>query len=102
MFAESPEVQVTRTLDDFVSQNTNNTGAGEESALKHAVIAFGSNVGDRFANIEKALQTLEDGSETKIVDTSFLYETDAMYVEDQARFINGACAVSLTIYEREA
>jgi 7,8-dihydro-6-hydroxymethylpterin-pyrophosphokinase len=50
-------------------------------------------VGDRVANIEGALNFLEQKSDVKIVDTSFLYETLPMYVHDQPRFINGACLV---------
>jgi 7,8-dihydro-6-hydroxymethylpterin-pyrophosphokinase len=50
-------------------------------------------VGDRVANIEGALEFLEQKSDVKIVDTSFLYETLPMYVHDQPRFINGACLV---------
>lgn len=81
---------------------------------KHvATLAFGSNLGDRFANIEHALRFLEDGptiaacgirlvdavsSEPQVVimDTSFLYETAPMYVEDQPLFVNGTCLVSST------
>ncbi|KAI0032075.1 Dihydropteroate synthase [Vararia minispora EC-137] len=65
---------------------------------KIAAIAIGSNVGDTFANIEAALRLLEDpalvssrpGARAEIVNTSFLYETEPMYVADQPRFINGA------------
>jgi 7,8-dihydro-6-hydroxymethylpterin-pyrophosphokinase len=45
------------------------------------------------ANIEGALEFLEQKSDVKIVDTSFLYETLPMYVQDQPRFVNGACLV---------
>lgn len=41
------------------------------------------------------LRLLESGdSKINVVDTSFLYETEPMYVEDQLRFVNGACLVS--------
>lgn len=71
-----------------------------------AAIALGSNLGDRFANIEQALRLLEapthlcdapivgDNAEVYIVDTSFMYETAPMYVTDQPSFINCACMVS--------
>jgi hypothetical protein len=81
----------------------------EKEDEKHvAAIAFGSNLGDRLANIEHALRLLEDpetmilGGETLssksswktyIVNTSFLYETSPMYVHDQPDFMNGACLV---------
>ena len=73
-------------------------------SLPHrAAIAIGANVGDRFANIECALRLLETSSpDTErskaaqrivVVDTSFMYETTPMYVEDQPLFINCACMV---------
>lgn len=59
-------------------------------------LALGSNVGDRVANIEGALSYLEQTSDVRIVDTSFLYETAPMYIADQPKFINGACLVRLS------
>lgn len=61
------------------------------------VLALGSNLGDRFGNIERALRTLESQYSVKIIDTSFLYESNPMYVTEQPDFINGACIVGLTI-----
>lgn len=68
-----------------------------------AAIALGSNLGDRFANIEAALRLLERPdrrfsdndaySYLSIVNTSFLYETEPMYVTDQPNFINCTCLV---------
>ena len=57
-------------------------------------IALGSNVGDRIANIELACQQMHDRG-IKVTRTSALYETKAMYLEDQQSFINGACEVSV-------
>ena len=56
-------------------------------------IALGSNVGDRIANTELACQRMHDRG-IKVTRTSALYETKAMYLEDQQSFINGACEVS--------
>ena len=72
--------------------------------LPHLVaIAIGANIGDRFQNIECALRLLEaPGADLEkwigsprvvVVDTSFMYETAPMYVEDQPKFINCACMV---------
>lgn len=97
VYASASEVQVTRTYDDFQLSPPSNS--------HKAVIALGSNVGDRFYNIEYALRLLEDPAKcipdvelgltpaVFVVDTSFLYETAPMYVTDQPAFINGACLV---------
>ena len=69
-----------------------------------AAIAIGSNLGDRFANIEAALRLLdqpelivanEQGTSPTLVviNTSFLYETAPSYVADQPNFLNCACIV---------
>lgn len=57
-------------------------------------VALGSNVGNRIEEIEKACRAIDEDPDMRIVDTSFLYETKPMYVEDQERFVNGACEVS--------
>ena len=56
-------------------------------------VALGSNVGDRIGNIESACQRMYSRG-IKVTRTSALYETKAMYLEDQQSFINGACEVS--------
>ncbi|KAK3678339.1 trifunctional dihydropteroate synthetase [Recurvomyces mirabilis] len=58
-----------------------------------AIIALGSNVGDRLEAIERACSAIDDGPDMRIVRTSNLYESEPMYVEDQARFLNGVCQV---------
>ena len=61
-----------------------------------AFIALGSNVGDRIGKIEEACREM-DRRNIKVLRTSSLYETAAMYVTDQHSFINGACEVSATM-----
>ncbi|KAB5588788.1 hypothetical protein CTheo_7775 [Ceratobasidium theobromae] len=100
MMADTAAVQITRTLADFrspiVSPPTPLAQAlafTPPSGQHVAILALGSNIGDRFINIERALQFLEKEG-VKIVDTSYLYETQAVYYQDQSPFINGACAIS--------
>lgn len=73
-----------------------------------AALALGSNLGDRFQNIEAALRCLEMlprlssspiSGTLNVVDTSFMYETAPMYVLSQPAFANCACLVSpIAIY----
>jgi dihydroneopterin aldolase/2-amino-4-hydroxy-6-hydroxymethyldihydropteridine diphosphokinase/dihydropteroate synthase len=128
--ADSAEIEITRDLSDYSSLSITNTKKArrdsrlarlisdiqppmdEKPHFRKVAIAFGSNLGDRFANIEYALRLLEypgkflavgDGIDQKdaeivIIDTSFLYETAPMYVTDQPSFVNGACLVRIPIH----
>ncbi|KAF2217745.1 hypothetical protein CERZMDRAFT_30863 [Cercospora zeae-maydis SCOH1-5] len=57
------------------------------------MIALGSNVGERVENIEVACKRIDADPDMKVLATSVLYETQAMYVEEQAAFVNGMCSV---------
>ena len=57
-----------------------------------AYIAFGSNLGDKEANLRRALELLiERGVE--IVKTSTFISTEPYGVTDQPQFLNGVCEV---------
>jgi 2-amino-4-hydroxy-6-hydroxymethyldihydropteridine diphosphokinase len=58
-------------------------------------IAFGSNIGNREANITNAFEALKQ--EMKILKRSALYETKPMYVEEQDWFLNGAAKVETNL-----
>ena len=60
-----------------------------------AMIAVGSNVGDRVGVIEKAFEEMSRRILT-LKSISPLYETAPMYVTDQPAFLNGACEVQST------
>ena len=61
-------------------------------------IALGSNIGDRVGNIRRAVNSLErEGVE--VVRTGRMYESEPMYVEDQARFVNTVIEVSFYLFE---
>jgi 2-amino-4-hydroxy-6-hydroxymethyldihydropteridine diphosphokinase/dihydropteroate synthase len=68
-------------------------GALSPSLPNHAFIALGSNIGDRFRAIEDACISIDEDDDMQIVETSPLYETAPMYVEDQGNFLNGVCKV---------
>ena len=130
--ADSAEIEITRDLVDYPFLSITDSARARDSRLAQLIsaiqppkdeklpsrvvaIAFGSNLGDRFANIELALRLLESpgkfldvgddvnqkDAEIAIVDTSFLYETAPMYVTDQPSFVNGACLVGLHASEHK-
>ncbi|CDR99276.1 related to multifunctional folic acid synthesis protein [Sporisorium scitamineum] len=71
-----------------------NKSTSFEQGWHVAAIALGSNVGDRAANIEAAVEALSQAKDCVLVDTSFLYETAPMYVLDQPKFLNAACRIA--------
>jgi 2-amino-4-hydroxy-6-hydroxymethyldihydropteridine diphosphokinase len=63
----------------------------------HAYVALGSNMGDRFEYLKKAIILLEGNEKIKVVNTSSIYETDPVGYEDQDQFLNMAVHVSTTL-----
>ncbi|KAI0060020.1 Dihydropteroate synthase [Artomyces pyxidatus] len=126
VFADAAEVEMVRSLRDYPTiaktkssplglasllSSITNAKVSSPTELHSATIAFGTNLGDRFANIEAALRLLEvperfiaghDIFQPRItvVNTSFLYETSPMYVTDQPKFMNGACIVATNLPPR--
>ncbi|GAA5904779.1 trifunctional dihydropteroate synthetase/dihydrohydroxymethylpterin pyrophosphokinase/dihydroneopterin aldolase FOL1 [Sporobolomyces salmoneus] len=103
MFAKHPSVQVTRSRSDFYpplvgtrSLSTSTSGSSREHS---AFIGLGTNLGDRVGNLMNALKELREiGKEdVKVVDTSFLYESEAMYHQDQDRFLNAAIEIKMNL-----
>jgi hypothetical protein len=65
------------------------------STMEHrAFIALGSNLGDRVSMIEEACKHMDQSGKVRLLRTSSLWETKAMYVLDQDKFVNGVCEVS--------
>ena len=66
---------------------------GSKVKTERVFIALGSNIGDRVGNIRRAVDSLEKEGQV-VVRTGRMYESEPMYVEDQARFINTVIEVS--------
>lgn len=74
--------------------------AGNVGRNRTVYLGIGTNLGNRVGNISRALKELEllncdvnGGGKTKVVDTSFLYESEAMYVKEQNNFLNAVIKV---------
>ena len=67
--------------------------------MVEAYVALGSNVGDREANIRRALELLS--SKAKLIAVSPLYETKPMYMEQQEWFLNGATKIETDLPPNE-
>ncbi|KAJ3319985.1 trifunctional dihydropteroate synthetase [Boothiomyces sp. JEL0866] len=72
----------------------------EADIINNAYLAVGSNLGDRHGNIQRAISELRSRN-IKVKDTSFLYETAPMYVEDQPKFLNAALLVETKLNPEE-
>ena len=80
---------------EYESSKVSKTSTVPKVFWSKAYIALGSNLGDRYGWIEKACQEMiKEG--IKVIRTSALYETEAMYVKEQDSFINGVCEVSIS------
>lgn len=74
-------------------QRTYSISAKSPKQRHRVFIALGSNMGDRFDTIERACRHLDVHDSISVRRTSGLWETKAMYVVDQADFLNGVCEV---------
>ena len=61
-----------------------------------AYVALGSNLGDKEANLRKALELLEERG-VEVVKTSSFICTEPYGVTDQPQFLNGVCEVRTSL-----
>ncbi len=75
-----------RSYTETRSHNSTITGRKRKYRV---TLAVGTNLGDRLQHLQRALRLLP----AQVLQTSFLYQTDPMYVTDQPVFWNGAVLV---------
>jgi len=68
--------------------------------VPRAIIAFGSNMGNRRENIQKALEKMEHIG-LNLIKTSTIIETEPYGYLDQDSFLNGACIVDTVFSPKE-
>ncbi len=69
--------------------------------MPRVYIALGGNLGDRRANLERAVERLRSDPDIDVVAVSSLRETDPVGLLDQPRFLNGALAAETSLGARE-
>jgi 2-amino-4-hydroxy-6-hydroxymethyldihydropteridine diphosphokinase len=69
--------------------------------VTQALIAFGGNVGDARATIDRAIATFCDGNDVKLLKRSSDYQTPPWGVEDQPPFINACLLIETALPPRE-
>ncbi|WVR05742.1 dihydropteroate synthase [Kwoniella sp. DSM 27419] len=97
----TPSISIHRVEADYRTHDvatTRSTGgySSTGSTGTRVIIAVGSNIGDRVDHIHRAVKMLEDNG-CRLLDCSWLYESEPMYVEDQDRFVNGAIELSTSL-----
>lgn len=66
-----------------------------------AYLSVGTNMGDRFANLQTAVRKLADLEQIRIEAVSSVYETDPVGYTDQALFLNIAVKLSTSLSAAE-
>ena len=74
---------------------------GEEDTRVSAILALGSNLGDREQNLRRALALLEHDSRMKVIRVSSWRETDPIGGPAQGQYLNGVAEVETTLAPRE-
>jgi len=111
--AKWPGVEIERTLDYFKSnsfveipsntllneKNSSNNSGGNKEKNNIVYLSIGSNLGDRYENINECLKLL--GKKCIVLSTSFIYETPAQYFLEQGPFFNIAAKVSTDLLPME-
>lgn len=74
------------------------TMTGGMRPIRQAVIALGSNLGDRLTTLQGAVSALEDTPEVTIVSVSSVYETEPVDAPDESRpFLNAVVLIDTTL-----
>ena len=77
------------------------TLTGEMHPIRRAVISIGSNLGDRLANLQGAVDSIKDTPEVWVTDMSSVYETSPVDSPDGAGdFLNAVilCDTTLSVH----
>lgn len=69
--------------------------------MNDVYLSIGTNMGDRFENLQLAVKLLMDKAEIDIVHTSSVYETAAVGYNDQADFLNIAVHIKTSYSSSE-
>jgi len=74
------------------------TLTGEMRPIRPVVLSLGSNVGERFANLQGAVNSLADTPEVHVVAVSSVYETEPVDAPDGSRdFLNAVLLADTTL-----
>ncbi|HNI70595.1 MAG TPA: 2-amino-4-hydroxy-6-hydroxymethyldihydropteridine diphosphokinase, partial [Marmoricola sp.] len=77
------------------------TLTGEMQPIRRAVLAIGSNLGERFANLQGAVNSLADTPDVWITEVSAIYETAPVESPEDAKdYFNAVVLIDTTLSSR--
>ncbi|POW19834.1 hypothetical protein PSHT_04186 [Puccinia striiformis] len=89
-----------RNITSYSTDNHHSHSARPDENIVY--LGLGSNVGDRLRNISNAINSLSHlNPSTRLLDSSFVYQSEPMYVSDQPDFLNAACKISTPLNPQE-
>jgi 2-amino-4-hydroxy-6-hydroxymethyldihydropteridine diphosphokinase len=68
--------------------------------VKTVYLSLGSNLGDRRANLQRAVELMGDAG-VRVLRASAIYETEPMYLEAQPRFLNQMVEAETALFPRQ-
>ena len=69
--------------------------------MPRSVLGLGSNLGNRAANLHRALRLLRETVGVRLERTSLLYDSSPQYVTEQPRFLNATCEITTPLPPHE-
>lgn len=71
--------------------------------MKRAVLGLGANLGDRLANLKNAVKAIGSLPETKVVKSSYIYETEPFGLQsgkEQKKYLNSCVEIKTNLSAR--
>jgi len=76
---------------------TSDSTEGQNQLKSSVLLAFGSNLGDKKANISKALHYISEFDSIELVRSSSFYLTQPMGIKEQPTYINSAALIKTSL-----
>jgi 2-amino-4-hydroxy-6-hydroxymethyldihydropteridine diphosphokinase len=73
----------------------------DEKTSTNVYLGMGSNLGDRIANLGRAVELIDELPDTQVLATSSLYETEPRMYTEQPDFLNGCVKIRTTLSARK-
>ena len=69
--------------------------------MKKVFLGLGSNLGNKYMNLSHCCELIDDLSNVKIINSSFIYKSVPLYYKNQSSFLNMVIEISTTLLPEE-